>query len=722
MAEKNRPAGANKYSVYQQRDLETEMVDWGAIAQDINKGIQGVMADREARKAAITQNTQDALDKLSEVQDVDNQDIQSLIIDGSDNTKKAVMEANYLLKQGLMTEKDYALVIHQQKAGYGALNNLAKNADAKYKEAMTRLAEGDSSALEDWNNNTLLGFGNLKNTKLVSNPLTGELQMVRLIKNPKYVANSKKPGEMEQWIMPDPKTHPENYQSPTQMTKASTFKLDRVTTKGLATTQTEGLASVITSTISNYSVLSGGGDVTKVTNFRQIFDLEGSDLKIDGKKVTYEDFMNAQVDAVVGPADQKNNMNAAQVLGEMGYEIGGSCEEVKERTNNTAFDCSKWIKATNSSGTPVVTLTKEQQKAARDRVRIEMEAHLDNETKKTAGKAGQQITTGGSADLKAANKRAGYIGDLNTILTGDLSSAKTTLSTMIETRNKQNIQNQMPTITDFDLTDDTIMFYYSDGTTSTIKRNVYDDPTTTDVDETSENSIAQDVAGMYDILVPAAASEEGGLSDTEIFAFINDPKNKITLGQKGTGRKMSFKGSRAKPGMITKDTKLKATDKTLKQTLEDAGMSETVNRVIDWDTGVGADVERTFLKFFSAQASKRFNEAGFKNLDFEVDQDKDALFVTYIDTNKPEGEQKIRIEFGGEGANLAKSGTTSAQIANAIAETINQINTDAHTSSKGQTRGVKVSFKEWQVNNPWDPSKYKTFADYMAEYNKQYIK
>jgi len=67
---------------------------------------------------------------------------------------------------------------------------------------MTRLeadcAKGPcGSAIEEWNNNTLLGFGNLKNTKLVSNPLNGELQLVRLIKNPNYVANSTKPGEMK---------------------------------------------------------------------------------------------------------------------------------------------------------------------------------------------------------------------------------------------------------------------------------------------------------------------------------------------------------------------------------------------------------------------------------------------------------------------------------------------------------------------------------------------
>jgi len=154
----NKPSAANKYSIYQQRDLESEMVDWGAIALDINAGIKGVMADREARKDAITKNTQEALDKLSEVQDVDNTDIQSLLIDGSDNSKKALMEANYLLKNGLMTEKDYALIVQQQKSGYSALNNLAKNADAKYKEAMTRLeadcAKGPcGSAIEEWNNN-----------------------------------------------------------------------------------------------------------------------------------------------------------------------------------------------------------------------------------------------------------------------------------------------------------------------------------------------------------------------------------------------------------------------------------------------------------------------------------------------------------------------------------------------------------------------------------------
>ena len=718
MAE-NKPSGANKYSIYQQRDLESEMVDWGSIAQDINKGIQGVMADREARKDAIAKNTQDALDKLSEVQDVDNQDIQSLLIGGSDNSKKALMEANYLLKNGLMTEKDYALVVQQQKSGYSALNNLAKNADAKYKEAMTRLADGDSSAIEDWNNNTLLGFGNLKNTQLVSNPLTGELQMVRLVKNPNYVANSTKPGEMEQWIMPDPNTHPENYQSPTQMTKASTFKLDKVTTKGLATTQTEGLGSIITSTISNYSVLSGGGDVTKVTSFKQLFDIDATGgLEIDGKTVTYEDFMSTQVDAVVGPADQKNNMNAAQVLGEMGYEIGGSCEEVKERTNNTAFDCSKWIKATNSSGTPVVTLTDAQQKAARNRVRLEMEAHLDNETKITAGKAGQQISAQNQATKDENISTAAYIGDLNKVLTGDIATAETTLKGMIETRNIQNKANNQALITDFDLTDDRIVFYMDDGTSITRDRSIYAD---TDVNQdgvidardiSSQTGVGQDIAGIFDILVPGGQGIKTGMADTQILDFIKSQN--IALGERGTDRALSYQGTEATPQVRTSKTKLSKSDpRSLTEILKEGNIGDKNNALFDTDEGLRQDIEKTFTTFFSSADEKRFRDAGFETIEFTSSGDKQ--YIKFMDTRETPPKE-INLEIG---TDIGKTRTMTDKVATALANILNDVNEMAYDRVKGGKRGTKLNYSQWAAKNPRGT---KTLEQHIKEFNKQFKK
>ena len=46
-----------KYSLYAQRDLEKQYVNWGKVAQDITTGITTIAGERQARK--------DELDKLT---------------------------------------------------------------------------------------------------------------------------------------------------------------------------------------------------------------------------------------------------------------------------------------------------------------------------------------------------------------------------------------------------------------------------------------------------------------------------------------------------------------------------------------------------------------------------------------------------------------------------------------------------------------------------------
>jgi len=471
-------------------------------------------------------------------------------------------------------------------------------------------------------------------------------------------------------------------------------------------------------------VLSGGGDVTKITNFRQLFTLDGG-LEIEGKKVTYDDFMNAQVDAVVGPADQTSNMNSAQVLGEMGYEIGGSCDEVKERENNPSFDCSKWIKATNSSGTPVVTLTKEQQKAARNRVRLEMEAHLDNETKITAGKAGQQISSQNQGRADEIRNTKSYIGDLNTVLTGDLAAAETTLKGMIETKNKQNLaQNPpLPTITDFDLTDDKIVFYMSDGTPITRDRSIYAE---TDVNQdgvvdsrdlTSQTGVGQDIAGIFDLLVPGGEGIKTGMADTEILSFIKNQG--VILGERGTDRALSYRGEDKVPAKRTSKTKLSAAPGAESMLEVFEGSNSNISKVVDWhdsDDGLRKDLERTFTDFFSGADEKRFSDANFENIQFINEKGSNRQLISFIDKNE-EPPKEVIIEIGSD---ISENSTKSGEITTALANAINEINSMAYDKVKGGKRGTKLNYTQWSAANK--QGEEETFAEYMARFNKQFQK
>ena len=170
----DRPTGANAYSTYVQRDVEATQVNWSEIAKNLTQGAEAIRDAREAKKQAINDATQKALDDLSKIADTDNQSLGKLLINGSDFSKKTLMENMELLRNGNLDPKDYQLILQGQLDGYKNLSEYVKGADAKYQEAMARLEAGeDGNAIAAdleiaWNEGTF-GFGDLKNKRLITN-------------------------------------------------------------------------------------------------------------------------------------------------------------------------------------------------------------------------------------------------------------------------------------------------------------------------------------------------------------------------------------------------------------------------------------------------------------------------------------------------------------------------------------------------------------------------
>ena len=163
----DRPTGANPYSIYVQRDTDSTQVNWGQIAKDLTSGMEAIRDSREAQKDAINEATRKAMDDLSKIAGTDNQSLGKLLINGSDFSKKTLMENMELLRNGGLDPKDYQLIMQSQLDGYKNLSEYVKGADAKYQEAMARLEAGEDGAsiasdLEiAWNEGTF-GFGDLK--------------------------------------------------------------------------------------------------------------------------------------------------------------------------------------------------------------------------------------------------------------------------------------------------------------------------------------------------------------------------------------------------------------------------------------------------------------------------------------------------------------------------------------------------------------------------------
>ena len=437
MAEKennDRAAAANQYSVYVNRDTQATQVNWGQIAKDLTTGANAIRDGREAKKQAITDATNKAMNDLAQIADVDNQSLGKLLINGSDFSKKTLMANMELLRNGGLDPKDYQLIMQSQLDGYKNLSLYAEGADAKYQEAMTRLELGEdgqsiASDMEmTWNEGTF-GFGNLRNKRLITNPRNGELVLVTM--------QDDGTGNL---VMPDPDKNPEFFQNTAYLNVATDFKLDRRNTNTLADGITENLADVISSTAENYSVLSGGGQITSISDFRQLFSIEDPegnsymDLRNDDQsKMTYDQFMSDQVDSITGDKSDLSSMNAMQVLTGAGYKMVQSEAEAKKK------GISKYVIYKNVNGRPEINLTPEQMTQARNIAKRAIESRIDLKIKQTQEMSGQQERPPTSIEQGISDrdkKVSNLYSTVGAFVTGDPNKSSSAATTLANIYNK----------------------------------------------------------------------------------------------------------------------------------------------------------------------------------------------------------------------------------------------------------------------------------------------
>tara|TARA_R110000851_G_scaffold12650_11_gene43730 strand:+ start:2470 stop:4578 length:2109 start_codon:yes stop_codon:yes gene_type:complete len=413
MAENNNiPQGANKYSVYAQRNVESTQVDWNKIAGDLTKTAESIRDERQGRKDAIDTETQNSMEQLSKIEGTNNQDAASLLINGSSMSVEALRVQSNMLKRGLIKPKDYKLFMQQQKNGYASLNTAVKGWDqwATVAKERLKIAEGTlgpkAGGLEIYQNNLTSALGNLKNKKIWSNPINGQLQLVTMGKD--------KGGSYN--VMPDYYKNKSAYQSPNTMNDLMKYQQDRFDLKNVTKGITSKVGQIIKAFVSgpNYNVLTGGGAIKTVSDFRQ-FGQFGTDLK--GKKITYDQWKEKQIDTITGRVGDRSNENAGQILfNSGGYQYAQTIEEFRE--NNPGLEDSYWIKADNSGSRPEIELNEEQVKEARLLADTEIESQIAHVESLTKGASGQQETKTTGDDRKLRDKQKAYFGDINSVITG----------------------------------------------------------------------------------------------------------------------------------------------------------------------------------------------------------------------------------------------------------------------------------------------------------------
>ena len=464
----SRPSGANKYSVYAQKSVDSTQVNWNEISGQLVKGLDTIRAEREAKKASIEKATQDSIEQLSQVPDTGTQDAASLLINGSAMSVEAIRTQNNLMKRGLISPKDNMLFMQQQKTGYKSLSTAVKGWDAwavQSRERLQAAKDGGATAseLEIFSNLSVEALGNLKDKKLWSNPTNGKMQLVTM----GYNETSKLYD-----VMPDYENRKQDYQNPSQILNFMKYEQDRIDVDDMATAQTANIAEIVKITLDGdeYKRLTGGGRRLSTEDFRQLGDFG---MDVDGNPLTYDMWKKSQIDAMVGMSGKtSDNMNAAQVLTNSGGYFFAQTESQFEK-DHPGVGLDKMIKVDMSSGQPVPTMNAKQIKQARRLADLAIESQVSHIEKvaEAAKSAGTPVQPN-SATLNKNKDDAmliGFMDGVNSLVSDDSSKFDAEANDRIVALNKDQT-DPAKRIDNIVRDDDEILITYQDGRVEPVNR------------------------------------------------------------------------------------------------------------------------------------------------------------------------------------------------------------------------------------------------------------
>ncbi len=408
-------SSVSKYSLYDGREIAGPAVNWGKVAADTTAVLGAISKDRIARKQKIEDDTAEAMNQLAQVELGASTNMNTVILDGSAASKNTLSNAYDMVKRGLMSPKDFAMAMQKQKDGYTNLSTWAKSYNNEYEIALERVNSGEAAGIEEAMRLSSFKFGNMTNKKLMSDPLSGELVMVDLIKN-----------DQGEYVVPNYMDNPANYSTPQQLLNNSKYVQNSLNLKeDVAKYVTANLASVVVGSMTSYSKSSGGNAVTSIKDFRQLFEkIEGTKAggkftDEDGVKIGFDEWMTVQAEGLMATDVEK---------AEYGVKNGlfSFVEGTRPANDN---DQSKIYWTAGAGLEPEYELTEQQRNSAINLGRNEINAQLDLEIEKQKGLSGSYAPQDPVGDrIKAKEKKEeedtlSYLEQINTLLTGNLTAA-----------------------------------------------------------------------------------------------------------------------------------------------------------------------------------------------------------------------------------------------------------------------------------------------------------
>ena len=240
------------YYNYAQRDVDSQ-INWATVGKDISTMLTDEVKIREDKKAAIDAASREFGKKLTAFPQGGADDANKWILNYSNDATQAILMQDRLLKQGLLSVRDYTLMRQNITDGTTQAFNLAKEYQDEYKVKMDRLNSNDpktrAQRVEGVSMGYLEGFANFAESKILINPTDFKLSVGIMAKNKKTGVD-----ELTDKVL-----------TVSDMSRRLRQKFDYFDSKEASSTIATGIAPVIIETITEGS-LTKSGQKTSVEN------------------------------------------------------------------------------------------------------------------------------------------------------------------------------------------------------------------------------------------------------------------------------------------------------------------------------------------------------------------------------------------------------------------------------------------------------------------------
>ena len=416
----------NTYYKYKERDAESQ-INWAQVGASITKTLTEEAQSREAKKAAIDKATKESLEYMRNAPTGESVTLQEAAINYSDEVTQSMLNAERLLKSGVMKPRDYAIFQQNLNDGTEQAFGLYQEYQKVYADKMTRFQNGESSQGEVWMMENVEGFADLSQAKFTHDPVTGKVVAVGPDGKPRSVASLKR-------------------QMTTNIDK---YDVDGTTADWISKNGSwVEMGRTIGSRTKAGSIVKSIDPTLKNLSEREIAELGLSPE--DGESINL--YMQAETDYVESIVNGPNAWQAASILTDHvgGYEF---TQDKSKAGGNTI------LLVPDAQGGLMPELNAEQKKKAEGQLRIAIRNKVDKTQEIQTVNDWNRPTADQEARAGRDKDNQGIVGNIGKLYYGDSNEVKDA---------EDFLRGLNPNIKSIDRTGTAVVIEYNDGSSENI--------------------------------------------------------------------------------------------------------------------------------------------------------------------------------------------------------------------------------------------------------------